>query len=50
MCPLLLGWTFFESGEAFEGLQRMGDAVAATRHSAGVSTTSTNFWFLRNLS
>jgi predicted ATPase len=34
MCPLLLGWTSFESGEAIEGLQRMGDAVAATRQSA----------------
>jgi class 3 adenylate cyclase/predicted ATPase len=34
MCPLLLGWTFFESGEAVEGLRRMGDAVAATRQSA----------------
>src|SRR5277367_4738782 len=34
MCPLLLGWTFFESGEAIEGLRRMGDAVAATRQSA----------------
>jgi class 3 adenylate cyclase/predicted ATPase len=34
MCPLLLGWTVFESGEAIEGLRRMGDAVAATRQSA----------------
>jgi class 3 adenylate cyclase/predicted ATPase len=34
MCPLLLGWTFFESGEAIKGLRRMGDAVAATRQSA----------------
>jgi predicted ATPase len=34
MCPLLLGWTMFESGQASEGLQRMGDAVGATRQSA----------------
>ena len=34
MCPLLLGWTFFESGEVIEGLRRMEDAVAATRQSA----------------
>jgi class 3 adenylate cyclase/predicted ATPase len=34
MCPLLLGWTFFESGEAIEGLQQMAVAVAATRQSA----------------
>jgi predicted ATPase len=34
MCPLLLGWTFFESGEVIEGLQQMGDAVAASRQSA----------------
>ena len=33
MCPLLLGWTIFESGEVSEGLQRMGDAVGATRQS-----------------
>ena len=34
MCPLLLGWTFFESGEVIEGLRRMEDAVTATRQSA----------------
>ncbi|MGA2996249.1 AAA family ATPase [Bradyrhizobium sp.] len=34
MCPLLLGWTFFESGEAVEGLRQMAVAVAATRQSA----------------
>jgi len=34
MCPLLLGWTSFESGEAVEGLQQMRDAVARTRQSA----------------
>ncbi len=34
MCPLLLGWTSFESGEAIEGLQQMRDAVARTRQSA----------------
>lgn len=34
MCPLLLGWTFFQSGEVTEGLRRMEDAVAATRQSA----------------
>ena len=34
MCPLLLGWTSFESGEAIEGLTQMGDAVARTRQSA----------------
>jgi class 3 adenylate cyclase/predicted ATPase len=33
MCPLLLGWTMFESGQVAEGLQRMGDAVGATRQS-----------------
>ena len=33
MCPLLLGWTMFQSGQASEGLQRMEDAVAATRQS-----------------
>jgi len=33
-CPLLLGWTIFESGDVSEGVQRMGDAVAATRQSA----------------
>jgi class 3 adenylate cyclase/predicted ATPase len=31
MCPLLLGWTIFESGQVSEGLHRMEDAVAATR-------------------
>jgi predicted ATPase len=34
MCPLLLGWTIFESGQSSEGLQRMADAVDATRQSA----------------
>ena len=34
MCPLLLGWTFFESGEVIEGLRRMEAAVEATRQSA----------------
>ncbi|WP_423959138.1 AAA family ATPase, partial [Bradyrhizobium sp.] len=34
MCPLLLGWTKFESGQVFEGLQSMEDAVSATRQSA----------------
>jgi class 3 adenylate cyclase/tetratricopeptide (TPR) repeat protein len=34
MCPLLLGWTTFESGQVSEGLQSMADAVAGTRRSA----------------
>jgi class 3 adenylate cyclase/predicted ATPase len=34
MCPLLLGWTSFESGEAIAGLREMGNAVAASRQSA----------------
>jgi class 3 adenylate cyclase/predicted ATPase len=34
MCPLLLGWTMFESGEVSAGLQHMGDAVGTTRQSA----------------
>ena len=34
MCPLLLGWTTFESGQVFEGLQSMEDAVGVTRRSA----------------
>jgi class 3 adenylate cyclase/predicted ATPase len=34
MCPLLLGWTMFESGEVSEGLQNMANAVEATRQSA----------------
>jgi predicted ATPase len=34
MCPLLLGWTIFVSGDAAEGLQQMGNAVARTRQSA----------------
>ena len=34
MCPLLLGWTIFESGNVSEGMQHMGDAVSATRQSA----------------
>jgi class 3 adenylate cyclase/predicted ATPase len=33
MCPLLLGWTMFESGQVSEGLQSMEDAVGATRQS-----------------
>jgi class 3 adenylate cyclase/predicted ATPase len=33
ICPLLLGWTMFESGQVSEGLERMGDAVKATRQS-----------------
>jgi class 3 adenylate cyclase/predicted ATPase len=32
-CPLLLGWTIFESGQISEGLQLMEDAVTATRQS-----------------
>jgi class 3 adenylate cyclase/predicted ATPase len=34
MCPLLLGWTIFESGNVSQGIQQMGDAVSATRQSA----------------
>jgi class 3 adenylate cyclase/predicted ATPase len=34
MCPLLLGWTMFESGEVSAGLQQMGDAVGTTRQSS----------------
>ena len=34
ICPLLLGWTTFEAGEVSEGLERMQDAVDATRQSA----------------
>jgi len=34
MCPLLLGWTIFVSGDAIEGLQQMGNAVERTRQSA----------------
>jgi len=33
MCPLLLGWTMFEYGQISAGLERMGDAVEATRQS-----------------
>jgi class 3 adenylate cyclase/predicted ATPase len=33
VCPLLLGWTVFESGQVSEGLERMEDAVEATRQS-----------------
>jgi class 3 adenylate cyclase/predicted ATPase len=33
MCPLLLGWAIFESGEVSEGLQQMEDWVGATRQS-----------------
>ncbi len=31
VCPLLLGWTTYQSGEVSEGLERMEDAVGATR-------------------
>jgi predicted ATPase len=33
VCPLLLGWAAFESGQVSEGLERMKDAVEATRQS-----------------
>ena len=33
VCPLLLGWCMFESGQNSEGLERMEDAVEATRQS-----------------
>jgi class 3 adenylate cyclase/predicted ATPase len=33
ICPLLLGWTMLESGQVAEGLERMRDAVKATRQS-----------------
>ncbi|WP_298253713.1 adenylate/guanylate cyclase domain-containing protein [Bradyrhizobium sp.] len=33
VCPLLLGWCIFESGQTSEGLERMEDAVGATRQS-----------------
>jgi predicted ATPase len=33
MAPLLLGWTMFNSGQTSAGLQRMEDAVTATRQS-----------------
>jgi class 3 adenylate cyclase/predicted ATPase len=33
VCPLLLGWCTFESGQTSEGLERMEDAVEATRQS-----------------
>jgi predicted ATPase len=33
VCPLLLGWTMFQSGQVSEGLERMEDAVEATRQS-----------------
>jgi class 3 adenylate cyclase/predicted ATPase len=33
VCPLLLGWTVFQSGQVSEGLERMEDAVEATRQS-----------------
>ncbi len=33
VCPLLLGWCMFESGQISEGLERMEDAVEATRQS-----------------
>ncbi|MCK1284272.1 AAA family ATPase [Bradyrhizobium sp. 44] len=33
VCPLLLGWTTFQSGQITEGLERMEDAVEATRQS-----------------
>jgi predicted ATPase len=31
VCPLLLGWTTYQSGEVSEGLEAMEDAVGATR-------------------
>jgi class 3 adenylate cyclase/predicted ATPase len=31
MCPLLVGWALFESGQASEGLQRMQQAVTTKR-------------------
>jgi class 3 adenylate cyclase/predicted ATPase len=34
ICPLLLGWAMFESGQTSEGLQQMGEAVGASRQSA----------------
>lgn len=33
VCPLLLGWCIFETGRISEGLERMEDAVEATRQS-----------------
>jgi class 3 adenylate cyclase/predicted ATPase len=33
VCPLLLGWCMFESGQTSEGLERMEDAVETTRQS-----------------
>lgn len=33
VCPLLLGWIVFQSGQVSEGLERMEDAVQATRQS-----------------
>jgi predicted ATPase/class 3 adenylate cyclase len=33
VCPLLLGWCMFETGQLSEGLERMEDAVEATRRS-----------------
>ena len=33
VCPLLLGWIVFQSGQVSEGLERMEDAVEATRQS-----------------
>lgn len=33
VCPLLLGWTVFQSGQVAEGLELMEDAVEATRQS-----------------
>jgi class 3 adenylate cyclase/predicted ATPase len=33
VCPLLLGWTTYQSGQVSEGLERMEDAVEATRQS-----------------
>jgi class 3 adenylate cyclase len=31
VCPLLLGWTLFETGRASEGLQRMDEAISVKR-------------------
>jgi predicted ATPase len=31
MCPLLLGWSLFQTGDVSEGLQRMQDSISAKR-------------------
>jgi class 3 adenylate cyclase/predicted ATPase len=33
VCPVLMGWCIFETGQTSEGLERMEDAVEATRQS-----------------